>query len=84
MADTMQEELHWANELLRETPLLCRAAMSVSWKGLTSQALSPEHFLLLMCLLMFVIAVFLIFLTWYDCKMKTLSVYCVLCWLPEC
>ena len=62
LVDAMQEELQWAKELPEEGPLLCLVMLDVPWKGIVPGALSQDCFLLLMCLPMFVIAIFLIYL----------------------
>lgn len=66
LADTMQEELHWASELPGEYPPPCLVAMTVLWKGAVPEGLSQDCFLPLMCLLMFAIPISLIYLAWYE------------------
>jgi hypothetical protein len=65
LEDAMQEELQWTSELTGNCPF-CMAAMSEFWKGTGPGVFVPDCFLLLMCLLIFVIAVVLIFLIWSD------------------
>lgn len=65
VAETMQEDQQ-ADELSGDGPLFCAAAVGVPWRGTAPGALSQDHFLLLMCLFVFVIAVFLLHLTWCE------------------
>ena len=66
MVDTIQEELQWASELPGDSPLFCTAEMGVTWKGTDPGASSQDCFLILMCLLSFVIPIFLVYTAWYD------------------
>lgn len=60
------KELQWAGELPAHGPPFCLEVIAESWKGIASGASSQDCFLLLKYLLMFVIAVILIFPTWCD------------------
>lgn len=64
MADDMQRDLQWASELPRDSPPSYTAAMAVP------QPSSTDCFLLLPCLLMLVIAIFLIHLARCDCLLR--------------
>ena len=77
MADAMQEELQWASGLLGDGPLLCMSVIGEPWRGTSPGASSQDCFLLLLCLLLFVIAVYFISLTWRDwAKRPFLPIVC--------
>jgi hypothetical protein len=62
----MEEKLQWANVLPAYVLPFCLAAKGIPWRSMTLEALSQDWFWLLMCLLMFVIAIFLISWAWGD------------------
>ena len=64
LVDTMQKELQWM--LLRDGCHLCSVVLGIPFGGTAPDALSQDCFLLLLCLLMFVIAIVLLSLAWCD------------------
>jgi hypothetical protein len=66
LVHTMEELLQWASEFPGDVPPFCTAAMVELWGGTALGASSQDCFLLPMCFLMFVIAIFLIHLAQGD------------------
>lgn len=61
----MQEDFQQADELPGDAPRFRFVAVGVPWRGTAPGALFQDRFLLLMNLLMFVMAILLIYLTWF-------------------
>lgn len=62
----MQKELQWVSELPGDSPPFCTVVMGTPWTGTAPGALTKDCFLLLLCLLMFIITIFLMYLAWCD------------------
>jgi hypothetical protein len=63
--DARQEELQWASELPRDGPHFCSAVLEDEMERHDLSGFIPV-LLLASCLLIFVIAMFLIFLAWCE------------------
>lgn len=64
--DAMQEEPWYASELSGDGPPFCHSCEGCNLERQSPGVLSLDCFLLLLCILMYVIALFLPYLAWYE------------------